>query len=127
MSIDRLFDTIERTRDSAQWRVAFGEPQVVDDRTIIPVAKAGYAFGLGFGKGMPPAGEEADESTPEAEWSSAGGGAQTKPLGVIVATPERVYFESTIDAGKISLAGLAVGALSVLQVFKTLREIFGRR
>jgi len=30
---------------------AFGDPQVVGDKTVIPVAKVGYGFGLGFGQG----------------------------------------------------------------------------
>ena len=49
MPLNRLFDAVERVRDTAQWRAAFGEPQVFEDRTVIPVAQVGYGFGLGFG------------------------------------------------------------------------------
>ena len=49
MPLNRLFDAIERVRDSAQWRAAFGEPLVLEGKTVIPVAQVGYGFGLGFG------------------------------------------------------------------------------
>lgn len=126
MALDRLFETIEQARDTANWRSAFGEPQVVEDKTLIPVAKVGYGFGLGFGSGQGPAGEEA-ETTSEGEGGGAGGGAMAKPMGAIVVTPEKVYFEETEDSTKIALAGMAVGALLICQLFKTLRAIFARK
>jgi len=55
MSINKLFDTIDKTRQTAQWQAAFGEPQVLEDQTLIPVALVGYGFGLGFGLGTQPA------------------------------------------------------------------------
>jgi uncharacterized spore protein YtfJ len=51
MSLNRMFDSIEQAREAANWQSAFGEPQVIDDKTIIPVAQVGYGFGLGFGRG----------------------------------------------------------------------------
>jgi uncharacterized spore protein YtfJ len=70
MSLDKLFESIEQTRETANWQSAFGEPQVVEDKTVIPVAKVGYGFGYGFGSGQAP-GEEEDEPVSEGE----GGGA----------------------------------------------------
>ena len=125
MSLDKLFESIEQTRESANWQAAFGEPQVVEDKTVIPVAKVGYGFGYGFGSGQAP-GEEEDELVSEGEGGGGGGGAMTTPLGAIVVTPERVYFEETEDSTKIALAGIAVGALLICQLFKTLRAIFAR-
>ena len=125
MSLDKLFESIEQTRESANWQAAFGEPQVVEDKTVIPVAKVGYGFGYGFGSGQAP-GEEDDEPVSEGEGGGGGGGAMTTPLGAIVVTPERVYFEETEDSTKIALAGIAVGALLICQLFKTLRAIFAR-
>ena len=125
MPLNRLFDTIEQACDRADWRSAFGEPQVVEGKTLIPVAKVGYTFGLGFGSGS---GETEGEGEPPAgsEGGGAGGGASTTPLGAIVITPEEVYFEETMDTGKVSLAGIAFAAFLMLQLGKTLRAIFGR-
>jgi uncharacterized spore protein YtfJ len=125
MPVNKLFDTIEEAKATADWRTAFGEPQQIEGRTIIPVTQVGYAFGLGFGQGTEPS-EEGDEPAPEGEWRSGGGYAWSKPLGAIVVTPEEVYFEETLDVGKISLAGMLVGGLFILQAAKTLRAIFGR-
>jgi uncharacterized spore protein YtfJ len=125
MSLNRLFESIEQTREAAQWQAAFGEPQVFDDRTVIPVAQVGYGFGLGFGSGTSPT-EEEDEAASVAEGGGGGGGAQAKPLGALIITPEHVYFEQTMDTGRITMAGIGLGALLILQFAKTLRAIFGR-
>lgn len=129
MGLNEMFDAIERTRETANWHTAFGEPQQVGDNTIIPVAKVTYGFGLGFGRGMGP---EEGESLPEGEVQTegegggAGGAASARPMGAIVVTPESVYFEETADATKIAVGGFLMGGFFVWQVAKTLRTIFGR-
>jgi len=125
MSIDRLFAAVEGFRDAAHWRSAFGEPQVVGDKTLIPVAKVSYGYGLGFGQGT---GEPEEEGKPASGGEGGGGGgtARAKPLGVIVVTPEEVYFEETADEGKIAIAGILVGAFFIWQFAKTVRAILGK-
>ena len=125
MSLDRLFAAVEGFRNAAHWRAAFGEPQAVGDKTLIPVAKVGYGYGIGFGQGT----REPEEEETQAEEGDGGGGGGTaaaKPLGVIVVTPEEVYFEETADESRIALMGTLVGALLIWQVAKTLRAIFGK-
>ena len=125
MSLNKLFDSIEQIRDAASWKSVFGEPQVVDEKTIIPVAQVGYGFGLGFGRGEP-ASEEEDGPDAGAEGGGGGGGASAKPLGVIVVTPEDVYFEDVRDDNIVALMGIALSAFAILQIAKTLRALFGR-
>jgi uncharacterized spore protein YtfJ len=125
MSLNKLFDCVEEARETAHWRAAFGEPQVFEDRTLIPVARVSYGFGLGFGSGSGPV-EEEGEPAPSGEGGGGGGNASARPLGAMVITPERIYFEETADESKIALAGIALGALTVYQFFKTLRAIFGK-
>jgi len=125
MSLDKLFAVVEGFKDAAHWRAAFGEPQVVGDKTLIPVAKVGYGFGLGFGQG-PGQPEEEGKQAPGGEGGGGGGTAASKPLGVIVVTPEEVYFEETADESRIAIAGIMMGALIVWQFAKTLRAIFGK-
>ena len=126
MSLNKMFDSIEQAREAANWQSAFGEPQVCDDKTIIPVAQVGYGFGFGFGRGgqMP---EEEGEPEMEGEGGGGGGGASAKPYGVIVVTPEQVYFEEVEDSSKIAVMGIVMVAFSIFQVSKTLRVIFGRK
>jgi uncharacterized spore protein YtfJ len=125
MSLNKLFDSIEQMRDAANWRSVFGEPQVVEDRTLIPVAQVGYGFGLGFGRGEPAPGEE-DGPDAGAEGGGGGGGASAKPLGVIVVTPEDVHFEDVRDDNVVAIMGIALSAFAILQVAKTVRALFGR-
>jgi len=124
MSLNRLFETVEQARDTANWRTAFGEPQVVEDKTIIPVAQVRHGFGLGFGSGTGEADEEGGP-VPEGEGGGGGGGATAKPLGAIVVTPECVYFQETMDVAKVSIAGMILGGFFVFQLAKTLRELLG--
>jgi uncharacterized spore protein YtfJ len=127
MSLNRVFDLIEETRETANWKAAFGEPQQAEGQTIIPVAQVSYGFGLGFGQGAPPAqAESASEPAAQGEGGGGGGGASSKPLGVIVITPERVRFEPVQDEAKIALAGMAVGALFLWQLGAILRALFSR-
>jgi uncharacterized spore protein YtfJ len=124
MYLNRLFDTIEAARESANWRVAFGEPQEVEGQTLIPVAKVTHAYGLGFGAGESP--DMEDEGKPHGEGGGVGGAASSRPVGAMVVTPEGVSFEPAIDQGRLALAGLGVAVLFILQFTKTIRAIFGR-
>ena len=126
MSLNKLFDSVEQARDAANWKSAFGEPQVVDDKTIIPVAQVGYGFGLGFGREGSASEDEGDSGAGD-EGGGGGGGASAKPYGVIVITPEDVYFEEAQDTSKIAILGIAMTAFAIFQVTKTLRAIFGRK
>ena len=125
MSLNKLFDSVEQARDAANWQSAFGEPQVVDDKTIIPVAQVGYGFGLGFGREGSASEDEGDTGAGD-EGGGGGGGASAKPYGVIVVTPDDVYFKETQDDSKIAMMGIALSAFAIFQVTKTLRVIFGR-
>lgn len=126
MSVDKLFDAVQQAREAANWQAAFGEPQVFEDQTLIPVAKVSYGFGFGFGQGQAATDDEASEPVSTGEGGGGGGGASARPLGVIVVTPEEVRFEETMDEGRVALAGIALAAWVIWQLAKTLRVIFGR-
>lgn len=130
MELNQLFDTVEKTRESANWQAAFGEPQVVGEQTIIPVARVGYGFGLGFGRGTGLQEAESDpdpEAVASGEGGGGGGGALSNPLGAIVVTADEVYFEESADVTKIVLGVFLAGTIFVWQLGKTLRAIFGQR
>ena len=125
MSLNRLFEVIEEARETAHWQAAFGEPEIVDDRVVIPVAKVGYGFGLGFGEGVePPAQEEARSAT--GAGGGGGGSSSAKPLGVIVVDDQGVQFEEAVDATRVALAGIGLAAVTVLQFAITLRAFLRR-
>jgi uncharacterized spore protein YtfJ len=123
VSINKLFEVVDKARDTAQVQAAFGPPQVVGDKTLIPVARAMYGFGLGFGS----EGESPEEQAEPAGGGGGGAGGSAKPLGVIVVTPEDVYFEEVEDSSKIAVAGMAMVAFIVYQVARTVRAISRRK
>ena len=123
VSLNRLFEVVDKARDTAQWQAAFGQPQVVGDTTVIPVAQAMYGFGLGFGS----EGESPEKQDEPAGGGGGGAGGSAKPLGVIVITPEDVYFEEVEDSSKIALSGMAMVAFVVFQVARTVRAISRRK
>ena len=125
MSLNRMFDLVDSARTAANWQAAFGEPQQVEGQTIIPVAQVGYGFGLGFGQGGEGAEPQPGPSS-TGEGGGGGGGATSKPLGVIVVAPDGVRFEPVADETIIPLAGMALAALFVWQLTKTVRAVFGR-
>lgn len=123
VSINKLFEVVDKARDTAQWQAAFGQPVVVGDKTLIPVARAMYGFGLGFGS----EGESPEKQGEPAGGGGGGAGGSAKPLGVIVVTPEDVYFEEAEDSSKLALSGMAMVAFVVFQVAGTIRAIARRK
>jgi uncharacterized spore protein YtfJ len=134
MSLNKLFDTIDETRNTANWRAAFGEPHTVEGVTVIPVAQVGYGFGLGFGSGTPPTDEVKAEPSDSAsanvaapaEGGGGGGGSSSKPLGFLVVAPDRVYFQEATQSSKIAMAGILFAAFLIWQLGMTLRAILSR-
>ena len=93
---EELVATIsERLKASADVKVVYGEPQVIEGRTIIPVAVASYGFGAGVGE----------------QGSGGGGGVRVKPIGCIEITAERTRFIPVIDVNRLATLGLIALAL----------------
>lgn len=109
-------------QEGASVKQVFGEPQTVGDRTVIPVAAVSYGFGFGYGRGTERGNGDA---TPGREGGGGGGGGQVRarPVAVLEITPERVRVEPIVDASRIALAGIALGAWSVYWVSATVRRV----
>jgi len=95
---EELVATItERLKASADVKVVYGEPQVVEGKTIIPVAVASYGFGAGVGT--------------QGEGSGGGGGLRVKPVGVLEITAERTRFIPIVDVNRLAMLGVIALAL----------------
>jgi len=105
-SLNRLFDLFETRKEAASWKAVFGEPQTQGDTTIIPVASVTYGVGLGVGM----AGVE--ESEEDAEQVGGGGGiaGSSKPVAVIVVTPEKTTVRPVLDRSMVLIAGMVTVA-----------------
>jgi uncharacterized spore protein YtfJ len=87
-------------------RSVYGDPVVVGDRTVIPVAQVGYAFGGGGGA--------------KAESPNGGGGGggrvSARPCGALEITPEGTPFIDFVDRPRMGAAlvlGFVLGAAVV--------------
>ena len=103
--IQELTSTIvDRLRGTANVNAVFGEPRVVNGRTIIPVAAVSYSFGAGGGTGKQPAGSDGQGSE-----GSGGGGAgmvSAKPVAVIEITEDRTRVVPVVDLNRLAFLGI---------------------
>ena len=118
--LDRFQDTMEEFLAAADVRVVYGEPIQHDDTTIIPTAEVlcGLGFGVGSGSGTD---TEHDPEKPSVGQGSGGGGGGrilSRPVAVVVASPEGVRVEPVFDITKIALAGLTALGFMVGMVFR---------
>jgi uncharacterized spore protein YtfJ len=112
MSIQQYLQTImERLQGTASVKTVYGDPIAAEGKTIIPVAKAAYCFGMGFG----PFKKEIAQQSEGKEGGGMGGGIRVKPLGVLEITKEGTKFIPIGERRKLAgallfgvLLGLAI-------------------
>lgn len=103
--------SIQRTMDqflsAAKVEAVYGQPIQHGDTLIIPSAEVLSFMGFGLGNGTN-AGQTEDEKSDNNEGSGGGGGGRvfSRPVAVIVASPEGVRVEPVMDITKIALAAL---------------------
>jgi uncharacterized spore protein YtfJ len=112
--------TMEEFLATADVRAVYGEPIQHGETTIIPTAEvlAGMGFGFGSGKGT---GEDQNTGKPTQGSGSGGGGGGrvlSRPVAVVVASPEGVRVEPVVDITKIALAGLTALGFMVGMMFR---------
>jgi uncharacterized spore protein YtfJ len=107
---------IDRLQASGDVKFVFGEPQVIEGKTIVPVASMAYGFGFGSGRGSRRRGEGGEGT------GGGGGGVRVKPLGVLEITAEGTRFVPVLDTGRLATLGIAASVLIVWMVTRALRK-----
>ena len=102
---DILKNISDRLEGSADVKRVYGEPMVVEGRTIIPVAKVRYGFGGGFGEGK--GSEDAGQG------GGGGGGVEVTAIGILEITPEGTRYISIEDRSRLIKAGFALGLIAM--------------
>jgi uncharacterized spore protein YtfJ len=97
----------ERLHSSAHVKTIYGEPFVMEGKTIIPVAKIAYGWGGGFGSKKA---SEDKVSQPEAEGGGGGLGLGATPVGVVEITSGNTRFIEFGSKKKLA-AALLVGVV----------------
>jgi uncharacterized spore protein YtfJ len=109
MELQKFVDSVRNSLgESANVRRVFGDPIVVGDKTIIPVARIGYGFGAGGGSGRRKKSGEQTEAGITDEGGGGGGGMGAVPIGVVEVTAERTRFIAFSSRRKL-IAGIAIG------------------
>jgi uncharacterized spore protein YtfJ len=109
MSIEQFFQSvIDCLHSSASVKTIYGEPIVVDGKTVIPVAKVTYGFGGGEGTKKKRTAEEEEKET-EKTGEGGGGGVIASPVGVVEITQKDTRFIPFND--KTKLAGVLIAGL----------------
>jgi len=108
-------DTMNKFLDTASVDAVYGIPVQHGETLVIPTAEilSGMAFGIGYGSGTgEPPKKEGEEDQPATVVGGSGGGGGgggrifSRPVAVIIASPEGVRVEPIVDVTKVALAAL---------------------
>ena len=110
-ALDLLQNTLEEFLVTADVHAVYGEPIEHGDTLIIPTAEVlcGMGVGAGYGLGTSPESEAGgDRGVSSGSGGGGGGGGRvfSRPVAVIVSSPQGVRVEPVIDVTKIALASL---------------------
>lgn len=129
-AIDVVEVTMDKFLESACVEAVYGQAVQHGETLIIPAAEvlAGLGFGIGYGVG--PVTDQAAENAAEGEkrTQSAGGGGGggggrilSRPVAVIVASPDGVRIEPVVDVTKVALAALTAAGFMVGMLMRMTR------
>ncbi len=113
-AMDVIDLTMERFLDTASVDLVYGDPVEHGDTMIIPTAEilVGLGFGAGYGGGRSGKQEDEDEEREAGEGYGEGGGGGgggrtfSRPVEIVVYSPEGVRVEPVVDVTKIALGAL---------------------
>ena len=118
--LEVIQNTMEEFLATSDVRVVYGEPIQHDDTMIIPTAEVLCGFGFGIGSGSGTSKEQNADNPSQGSGSGGGGGGRilSRPVAVVVASPEGVRVEPVVDITKIALAGLTALGFMVGMMFR---------
>jgi uncharacterized spore protein YtfJ len=109
---ERVQSIVERLQTSASVKTVYGEPIKVDGKTIVPVARIAYCFGMcSCGK---KAEEQEQQGKDQQSCGGGGGGLSIRPAGVLEITERETRFIPIGLGRKLAgavLVGLILGVL----------------
>ena len=121
MSLERVFSAVDGVKEVASVDAAFGTPQQVEGKVLIPVVATSVGFGLGLREEL--GGEKTEEAAlpPSA---GGGGGGGTRPVAVIEVTPDATVIRPIVDETKVFMAAIALVGWIAFWVAATVRSVF---
>ncbi len=124
--VEGFSEQMDKLLSVASVEAVFAKPIKNGNILIIPAAEVLGAMGMGFGYGSGRSAEGAEDN--EGEGGGGGGGGRTfsRPVAVVVATPESVRVEPVIDLTKIALAALTAAGFMLGMLVKMTRPPKGK-
>lgn len=117
--------TMEALIETANVDRVYGEPIEVGDTKIIPTSEnltlMGFGFGSGYGQGTSEEDEEGEPSVGAGSGGGGGGRTFSRPVAVVIASPEGVRVEPVFDRTKIALAAVTAAGFMASMVFRMAR------
>jgi len=118
--------TMEAFIETASVDRVYGAPVEVGDTIIIAAAENLAVLGFGAGGGYGSAEGEGDEDSPSLGEGGGGGGGGggrilSRPVAVIIASPEGVRVEPVADRTKVIMAAITAAGFVASMVFKMTR------
>jgi uncharacterized spore protein YtfJ len=119
-AIEAYQETVEEFLAATDVRVVYGEPIMHEDTMIIPTAEVlcGLAFGTGAASGTDTKNNSEHPSGGKGGGGGGGGRILSRPVAVVVASPEGVRVEPVFDITKVALAGLTAFGFMVGMMFR---------
>ncbi|MEJ2599261.1 MAG: spore germination protein GerW family protein [Anaerolineales bacterium] len=119
--LDIYQDNVDTFLEVADVSRTYGDPIQSGDNLIIPTAEvlAGMGFGVGAGFGRS---NKEDESQGGGSGGGGGGRVLSRPVAVVIASPEGVRVEPVLDVTKIALAALTAGGFMLATLARMSRR-----
>jgi uncharacterized spore protein YtfJ len=111
---DLIDSAVEHLHTSASVKTVYGDPVVMDGKTIIPVAKVAYGFGGGTGTKTAPDGAQRTAPIAKEAGERAGGGVTAKPVGVVEISGAETRFVPFGQTKKLTIAAAIGSGLGLL-------------
>ena len=121
VAIDTVQETLTHFLDAANVSAVYGEPVDNGETKIIPTAEVLSVAGFGVGYGSGTNFDEDQQNDGSGGGGGGGGRVLSRPVAVVIASPEGVRVEPVIDVTKIALAALTAAGFMIGMLFKMAR------
>ena len=121
-SLDVIQSTFDQFLTTANVNAVYAKPVRQGDTVVITAAEVFAGFGFGIGEGS---GQDGDQ---KGGGSGGGGGGQTfsRPVAVVVCTPNGVSVQPVMDRTKLWMAALTAAGFMLVTLSKMRRPPRGR-
>jgi uncharacterized spore protein YtfJ len=122
--IDVVQDTLNTFLDAASVDAVYGQPIKNGETLVIPTAEVMSVLGFGVGYGFGRSNEDEERGSETGGGSGGGGGGRvlSRPVAIIVASPEGVRVEPVVDATKIALAAMTAAGFMMGMLLRMTRR-----